>query len=274
MWLGDLFDDACSFLADKVSDTVDFVQENPGKALVIGVATIGTGGAAAYLVGPALGASSVMSGLIAGGSLGSTGLAAGAGGSIGGSVASAIAKSALATASESAMTTAAARAIGGVALANLTQSAVDNVFRDKVKPVKGSIIYCDLAMLAEHSGVYLGGGKIAHLDGSGRVEIVTTKTFLKRLGGWNPAMSIYVSCDEDGAVGSEAIAQRARAAVGMYRDYNLLLDNCHQFASGCISGKFENSNNFLWMLKDTAEKAMNANTWRVWVIPENAMFSG
>lgn len=128
----------------------------------------------------------------------------------------------------------------------------------------------DLAMIAEHSGVYLGGGKIAHLDGSDRVEIVMTKTFLKRLGGWNPAMSIYVSSDEDGAVGSEAIALRARAAVGRSRDYNLLLDNCHQFVSGCISGEFENADNFLWMLKDTAQKTINATAWREWDLPEDA----
>lgn len=52
--------------------------------------------------------------------------------------------------------------------------------------------------------------------------------------------------------------------VGKKRNYNLLLDNCHQFASGCITGDFENNDNFLFMLKHTAKEHLNLDTWRVW----------
>ncbi|MEL4241585.1 lecithin retinol acyltransferase family protein [Shewanella xiamenensis] len=150
-------------------------------------------------------------------------------------------------------------------LENLVASFVDNVFRDTVYPIKGSIVYCELAFgHAEHSGIYVGNNRIVHLDGSGDIEIVSPKKFINRLGGFNSAISIYVSCDGESPVGSNKIAERAIDKVGSCRDYNVILDNCHQFTSGCISGNFENSESFLWMLKHTAKSEINANTWRVW----------
>lgn len=154
--------------------------------------------------------------------------------------------------------------LGGALLAGATSSLIDNYVREKTKPVIGSVLYCDLALIAEHSGIYVGKGKIAHLDGSGKIEIVTARQFLKRLGGLNPALSIYVSCNEETAVGSSRVAKLAKAMAGGERSYNVILDNCHQFASGCITGNFDNADNFLWMLKHTAEKEMSATSWRVW----------
>jgi hypothetical protein len=52
--------------------------------------------------------------------------------------------------------------------------------------------------------------------------------------------------------------------VNDYRDYNLILDNCHQFTSGCLSGNFENAHNFFWMVRDETFKVLGANGWRVW----------
>lgn len=157
-----------------------------------------------------------------------------------------------------------ATALGGALLINATSSLLDNYVREKVKPVMGSVVYCDLAFVAEHSGIYVGKGKIAHLDGSGKIEIVTARQFMKRLGGLNPALRIYVSCNEEAAVGSSRVAKLAKAMAGGERSYNVILDNCHQFASGCITGNFDNPDNFLWMLKHTAENEMGATCWRVW----------
>lgn len=147
---------------------------------------------------------------------------------------------------------------------NAAKSLIDNHLRDRVKPRVGSVVYCDLAFVAEHSGIYVGKGKIAHLDGSGRIEIVTARQFLNRLGGMNPALSIYVSCDSEGAIKSSKVAKRAREMAGSERSYNVILDNCHQFTSGCLTGNFDNSDNFLWMLKHTAAKKLDVTTWRVW----------
>ena len=140
---------------------------------------------------------------------------------------------------------------------------IDNVFRDKVVPIPGSILYCDLWAF-EHSGVYIGNNKIVHLDGSGKIECVSPDEFLNRLDGINTAISIYVSCKDTKAVGNQEIANRAKNMIGSKRDYNFILDNCHQFTAGCITGNFEEQNNFLWMVKFEAEKKLGVNTWRVW----------
>ena len=144
------------------------------------------------------------------------------------------------------------------------QSAYDYVMGRVSSPAIGSIVYCDLAGAVEHSGIYIGNDLIVHLDGSGHIEVVSPNDFLGRLGGFNPAVNIFVSCDGDDPVGSESIGRRAQNALGEKRKYNFVLDNCHQFSSGCITGNFDNSCNFLWILKHEAEKKIGANSWRVW----------
>lgn len=154
--------------------------------------------------------------------------------------------------------------ISGFVARQVAGHIADNYLKETVYPIKGSVVYCDLALVAEHSGIYVGDGNIAHLDGSGNMEIVTHKKFLARLGGLNPSMSIYVSCLDDNAVGNAAAAERAIAMAGNYTNYHTILNNCHQFTSGCITGNFENSDNFWWMLKDKAEHQYGANSWRTW----------
>lgn len=155
--------------------------------------------------------------------------------------------------------------LGAKLLANLAESMVDNVFRDPVNPVVGSVVYCDLAFgFAEHSGIYIGNGEIAHLDGSGRIEIVDPYTFTDRLDGSNSAISIYVSCAGVNPVGAKSVAARARRMVGKKRSYSILFDNCHQFTSGCLTGDFSNADNFLWLLKLSSTNRIKSDSWRCW----------
>lgn len=148
---------------------------------------------------------------------------------------------------------------------NIKNSIVDNFIRGNVTPVRGSIVYCSLALgAAEHSGIFVGNRKIVHLDGSGNIELVSPRGFLSRLGGFNTAVSIYVSSAGSNSVGGKKIADRAMDMIGGSRKYNLIFDNCHQFSSGCVTGDFENSDNFLWMLKNTVEKNIDCDSWRVW----------
>lgn len=154
-------------------------------------------------------------------------------------------------------------AILTTATSNLAKSFTDNVIRDRVTPEIGSILYCDL-LAVEHSGIYIGDNKIAHLDGSGRIQWVYPDEFMERLNGFNTAISIYVSSRDGLAVGSEEVATRAKQYIGKERDYNLIFDNCHQFVSGCLTGDFENADNFLLLLKSTAQKTIGADEWRVW----------
>lgn len=147
-------------------------------------------------------------------------------------------------------------------LYNMAESIVDGC-RDRVQPSPGSVVYCDLAFgYMDHSGIYIGNGQIVHLSGRGNIEIVSPRQFID--GG--TACNIYVSCHETWSVGSEAVAQRAKNMVGRSRDYNFILDNCHQFSAGCLNGNFGNSLNFLWMLKDESKKHMGSNCWRYWDI--------
>jgi len=148
--------------------------------------------------------------------------------------------------------------------ANFVESFVDNVCREKVRPSIGSVVYCDLVFgRAEHSGIYVGDDKIVHLDGSGIIEIVSMKKFLNRLNGFNSAISLYVSSCGCYSVGSREVAQRALNMIGSRRNYNLLTNNCHQFTSGCLTGNFENNDNFLWLLKITSENVLGSDCWRV-----------
>ncbi|MDO4591910.1 MAG: lecithin retinol acyltransferase family protein, partial [Comamonadaceae bacterium] len=101
-------------------------------------------------------------------------------------------------------------------------------------------------------------------DGNGQIELVNAEIFMNRLGGFNSAISIYVSCRDGKSVGSKVVAERAKKMIGKKREYNLLLYNCHQFSSGCLTGRFDNPDNFLTFLKTTAGKTLNANEWRVW----------
>ena len=144
---------------------------------------------------------------------------------------------------------------------NFVDSFVDNVIRDKVEPEIGSVVYCDLLFgYAEHSGIYVGDGEIVALEKDGSIVARSAMGFIEG----TTAISIYVSCHNGHAVGSRAAARRAREMIGRHRDYNVILDNCHQFTAGCLTGNFENSSNFLWMLKEKSQQILRSDEWRVW----------
>jgi hypothetical protein len=150
-------------------------------------------------------------------------------------------------------------------LGDVAESFVDNVVRDRVTPSLGSVVYCGLLNnMVEHSGIYVSHDCIVHLDGGGRVEAITPEGFLGRLGGLNMAMTIYVSSRNGQAIGDEQVGNRASSMIGKSRSYNVALDNCHQFTAGCLTGNFENANNFLWMLKDCASEVLGSREWRAW----------
>ena len=89
-----------------------------------------------------------------------------------------------------------------------------------------SIFYCDASSLADD-------GTIVKESPQEFLEGVTTGD------------TIYVSCKGKVPVGGSDVAERTLGMVGHHRDYSFILDNCHQFASGCLTGNFENSDNFL-----------------------------
>jgi len=150
------------------------------------------------------------------------------------------------------------------------RTVIETIFRDGVKPIPGSIVCCDLAGAWEHSGVYVGRNRIIHRDGNGYLASVSPEEFLSRLDGLNPAISIHVSCDDDGdPVGGGWIAERARAALKSSRlrnGYNLLTKNCHQFCRYCLTGDADGSvfNCSFASLEDLMKDELDFTNWRRW----------
>jgi len=125
----------------------------------------------------------------------------------------------------------------------LFESLEKNVLSDKVKPIIGSVLKCDLMLnMASHTGIYLGNDRIAEVtevNGRARVRAVTPDEFLD---GDSDSMVrtgvfIYVAACDGEALGSAEIARRARACLNRSRgEYGVTDNNCHKFTAYCITG--------------------------------------
>lgn len=138
----------------------------------------------------------------------------------------------------------------------------------QVKPVIGSIVYCRmLGGLAEHSGVYVGKGMVVHLNGFGMVEKVRFNEFVYCMNGLGQSHDIYVSSSSSSnkAVGKKRTAERAEEAIGTFKEYDMISENCHQFVSGCITGNFDNGDNLMGFLKHTCKRAFLADRWNLFL---------
>ncbi|VGM94778.1 Uncharacterised protein [uncultured Avibacterium sp.] len=144
-------------------------------------------------------------------------------------------------------------------ITNLTESIIDNIFRHKVIPKFGSILYCDLAFgIIEHSGIYVGNNSVVHLNKYSEIEKVSLSDFIQGA----LAITIYVSSSNGKAIGSKKVGNFALSQVGKKTKYNVLLRNCHQFSSSCITGNLDNNDLLLSLLKITARKKLGVNEWR------------
>ena len=125
-------------------------------------------------------------------------------------------------------------------------------FKDKVKPMPGSVLKCDLALGADflggslcHTGIYLGNDEIAEItneDGVAKVNVVDPADFLNGQGTnfLRTGINIYVATNGRGrALGSPRVANcaRALAELGERGGYDLVDNNCHTFTIRCITGE-------------------------------------
>jgi uncharacterized protein with von Willebrand factor type A (vWA) domain len=180
---------------------------------------------------------------------------------------------------------AASKLAGGVAAAVYVglkpmKYFIDNYFRDKVTPVAGSVLYCDLWVLVEHSGIYTGDGKISNIVVEGLAESQVQHsdardfTSKSKLG-----CKIYVSSDKHGAVGNKTVSAGAIGHLGERAFYGLVVKNCHQFSEKCVnyantgyhggllSGLTEINETWeptISALKSAARKKLGATKWRLW----------
>ena len=165
----------------------------------------------------------------------------------------------------------------------LLKNVIDTFHRMKVVPVEGSVLYTDLYFFVEHSGVYVGDGKISNIKvnnlfkGNSSVKISNAEEFMEK--GFRK--KIYVSSNERGAVGNINVSNYALSRVGDKRHYNLFLKNCHTFCSRCLDESDRNISTNLaeefidhisddvWertikALKKKAKKKLGATKWYIW----------
>ncbi len=186
------------------------------------------------------------------------------------------------------------RLVGDLILKTLTRSVLQNlaadfgesfcknVFFDIVKPIPGSVIKIDLFGSSQldaicHTGIYIGNDEIVELTknnaGLAEIRIVSTEKFIKGDGLFSPRTGafIYVACGKRSngncyALGTTAIAQRAKAAVGRIWNgaYCLTTNNCHMFSQYCVSGVKDKHSFLLVDVENTLSKALNAHKvlWR------------
>ena len=123
-------------------------------------------------------------------------------------------------------------------LMDWTVKTIDAFFIHSVRPAVGSLVYCNLAVVAEHTGIYVGKNKIVHLNGNGRIEKVSAESFCERFHGKNPAFTIFCPTDVRGrALGDKMVAEYALNCVGRVVNYNPAINNCHCFTASCLEGK-------------------------------------
>lgn len=134
---------------------------------------------------------------------------------------------------------------------------IDNNFREKVVPVEGSVVYCNLLGAVEHSGIYIGNNEISNIIveefAIGRVKKVSPANFTDKSSG---DRQIYVSCDKKGAVGNDKVFNGAKKYIGEKSFYGLVFSNCHEFSTKCVNNSDEN-----YIIKNMFEKSDIDETW-------------
>ncbi|MCU5529332.1 hypothetical protein OCA90_00745 [Bacillus cereus] len=149
-----------------------------------------------------------------------------------------------------------------------TDSELLNILEQKYDetPSMGAVLYCKLGFgIMEHSGIYVGHNNVMQLDGKGNINNVKFEEFTSNI--TTHVSTIWFPCDKETGQAISCIdaVDRAYEMFTKKRDYHLLLNNCHQFSSGCLTGDFENADNFLWMLKETLNKKHGKRIeWREW----------
>ncbi len=160
---------------------------------------------------------------------------------------------------------------------------IDSHFRDHAIPVPGSVVYSDLMVGVEHSGIYVDDGQISNIVvtafAEGQVRYSDAQDFTSKS---VMGKKIYVSCRGKDAVGHPNVASGAHSHIGEQSFYGLVVNNCHDFSSKCVSyagrepGMFEKLVNFghslldlnweptLRALKSNARNQLRANKWRLW----------
>jgi hypothetical protein len=143
----------------------------------------------------------------------------------------------------------------------------NQLIKNNNQPSYGSPIYTDIGFkVSGHSGIYVGNNRVIALNGRGNISKVTLSEFVSHPTTIYEHIYVpYYRHSPERAIGFAMAGARAEEMLGKKRDYNMFIDNCHQFCSGCLTGDFENADNALWMLKHTVEKEHGDQIyWQKW----------
>ena len=96
-----------------------------------------------------------------------------------------------------------------------TIKTCDALFIHNMRPAVGSVVYCNLGLVAEHSGIYVGRNKIVHLSGNGHIEKVSAKEFCEHFSGLNPPFLLFFVLKK--IVKKKVIKKGAEYTIGLVR---------------------------------------------------------
>ena len=116
---------------------------------------------------------------------------------------------------------------------------INSIYRKKVAPRKGSIIYSDFGP----AGVYIGDNRIVSINENGlsaeddEVKCMTMEEFIKNS---HFPESLYVSSNEEGAVENIKVAEAAEKYVGEKNKYRLVFKDSCSLVKKCLDYSEEN----------------------------------
>ena len=110
-------------------------------------------------------------------------------------------------------------------------------------PPPGTPLLVSLALVLEHTGIYLGDNKVAELQDDGFVKTVSLTDFINGDTAPFPLRNgtrIFAACDARSRkpLGAAAVAKMARrlSDEAYYAGYDLIQSNCHLFVAACAAG--------------------------------------
>ena len=112
-------------------------------------------------------------------------------------------------------------------------------------PPAGTPLLVSLALAFEHTGIYLGGDRVAELNGDGHVKAVSLTRFINGTpdGTWQVrnGTRIFAACDvcTRRPLARARSLETARAAIeagSNQMEYDFAQLNCHLFTAACVLG--------------------------------------
>ena len=150
------------------------------------------------------------------------------------------------------------------------KNAFTCIFKKKVVPQTGSVMMVSLAATCEHTGIYLGDGKIAEVNSSGKIIEASYEKFTE---GLSIGYMIYCAVNKEGKpVCDEKWADRARSKLNSGVKYNPIRPkpekneiNCHNFVISCIQDNFNDNTACYFRELDGILRSKGFDHWQpVW----------